>query len=370
MITTILAGLLIFTIVVLVHELGHYFAARKAGILVEEFSIGMGPRLLYFKKGDTIYSLKLFPLGGSCRMLGEDEEAADLRSFGSKPIGWRILVISGGALMNFALAFILSTLLSMFTSYQDTVITDFTEYSPIAQAGGQIGDRIVRINNRNVNIHGDFVLEMHRSDGSAVNLVIERDGQQLSLNVTPYWLEDRFLLGFVPARGVGPFFPAALQAEDGSMIYIDDLPMVTRAGFFESMANGFHNMVFSVRFTVFSIGRLITGALGADQIMGPIGIVSFVGGEVEQSLAAGGASGALWTIANFTALISVNLGIMNLLPLPALDGGRLMFLFLEAIRRKPINPDKEGMVHFAGIILLIGLAIFVAFNDIVRIFST
>jgi len=370
MITTILAGLLIFTIVVLVHELGHYWAARKAGILVEEFSIGMGPRILFFKKGDTIYSLKLFPLGGSCRMLGEDEEEADLRSFGSKPIGWRILVISGGALMNFALAFILATLMSMFTSYQDAVIVDFTESSPIAQAGAQVGDRIVRINNRNVNIYGDFILEMHRADGSPIYLVLERDGQQFNLSVTPYWLGDRFILGFLPGRGVGPFFASTQQAEDGSTIYIDNLPGVTRAGFFESISNGFNNMVFSVRFTIFSIGRLVTGALGADQIMGPIGIVTFVGGEVEQSLQAGGAAGALWTIISFTSLISVNLGIMNLLPLPALDGGRLMFLFLEAVRRKPINPDKEGMVHFAGIVLLIALAVFVAFNDIARIFSS
>ena len=364
---TILSGLLIFTIIVVVHELGHYWAARRAGIHVEEFSIGMGPRILHFTRNGTIWSIKLFPLGGSCRMKGdEDGQTAEPDSFNSAHVGWRIIVIAGGAIMNFALAMVLATVMSMFNAFPDSTIRAFSEISPIAEAGVQIGDRIVRVNNRNVNIHGDFMLEMQRADGSPVHLVVERDGQRLDFTVTPHFseAESRFLVGFVPGMAVGPFFPATQTEADGTVIYLDDLEWVYRESFFASFVNGLHNTSFSVRFTLFAVSTLFTDGLGG--LMGPLGIVTAVGGQVEESLAVGGGMAAFWSLVSFTYLLSVNLGIINLLPLPALDGGRLIFLFLEAIRRKPINPEKEGMVHFAGFVLLMVLAAVVFYNDIVR----
>ena len=439
---TILSGLLIFTIIVVVHELGHYWSARKAGIHVEEFSIGMGPRILHFTKNGTIWSIKLFPLGGSCRMLGdEDGQTADPRSFMSASVGWRILVIAGGAIMNFALALLIATAMSLFTASSDTTIAEFSGISPLTQAGLeagdqiisingenldvafshrleipwtdgsdaaitverdgellnftakphyineeyvlgfyifspvydaglQIGDRIVRINGRNINIHGDFTLEMQRADGSPVSLLVERNGQMINYTVTPRYLEDenRFVVGFVQGLSVGPFYAQTQTDPDGNVVYVDDLAWVHRESFFNALANGFHNTLLSVRFTMFAISTLFTDGLGG--LMGPLGIVTAVGGQVEQSLAIGGGMAAFWSLMSFTFLLSVNLGIFNLLPLPALDGGRLIFLFLEAIRRKPINPDKEGMVHFAGFVLLMVLAAVVFYNDIARMISS
>jgi len=370
MITTIVAGLLIFTIIVMVHELGHFWAARRAGVHVEEFSIGMGPRLLHFTRKDTMYSIKLFPIGGSCRMLGDEEDGKiDPRALNAKPVGWRIMIFVGGAAMNFVLAFVIFTITAMFTSYADTTIQRFSATSPIAEAGVQIGDRIVRINNQNVNIYGDFALEMMRADGSPIDIVVERDGQRLDFTIVPHYLESesRFIVGFTPGMGIGPFFARTYVDADGYTAYWDNVAWVYRSGFFRSIRLGFDNMVFSVRATFFGLTRLITQGFNAGGLMGPIGIVTHVGGQVERDLQAAGGMAAFWSLMGFTALLSANLGLINLLPLPALDGGRLIFLLLEAVRRKPIPPDKEGIVHFAGFVLLMLLAVFVAYNDIVRL---
>jgi regulator of sigma E protease len=167
---------------------------------------------------------------------------------------------------------------------------------------------------------------------------------------------------------VGPLFAATQTEADGTVIYVDALDWVHRESFFDGIANGFHNVTFSVRFTLFAISTLFTQ--GLDGIMGPLGIVTAVGGQVEESLAVGGGMAAFWSLLSFTYLLSINLGIFNLLPVPALDGGRLMFLFLEAIRRKPINPEREGMVHFAGFVMLMALMVVVFYNDIVRMVAS
>jgi len=365
------AIIIAFTIIVLIHELGHFWAARRAGIHVVEFSFGMGPRLLHYtsKKSSTMYSLKLFPIGGSCRMLGEDESEDDPRAFGKKSVGWRILTIAGGALMNFALALVISTIMAMFTSGTDATVRGFTENSPIREAGVQIGDRIVRVNGRNVGIYGDFHLEMQRADGRPIDIVVERDGQRLDFTITPYNHDGRLILGFRPGTIVGPFFSATQTSPDGTVYQVDDFEWVHRNGFFASLVDGFRQMVFSIRLVMFGLTQLVTGQLSFGDMMGPIGIVSVLGDEVGYSLEIGGGMAAFWAIMSFTALLSANLGVMNLLPIPALDGGRLVFLFLEAIRRKPVNPDKEGMVHFAGFVLLMVLVVFLAYNDIARLIS-
>ena len=368
----IIASIIIaFTIIILIHELGHFWAARRAGIHVVEFSLGMGPRLLKYtsKKSGTMYSFKAFPIGGSCQMLGEDESDDDPCAFGKKHVGWRIITIAGGAIMNFALAFIIATIISMFHSGVDATVADFSANSPIREAGVQIGDRIVRINNRNVGIHGDFHLEMMRADGSPIDIVVLRDGQRLNFTIQPYNIGTRYILGFHQGVAVGPFFSSTQTAPDGTQINVDELPWVHRNGFFDAIGDGFRTMIFNIRLVFFGLSQLITGQFAVNDIMGPIGIVSVLGDEVGQTYEIGGRMAAFWTIMGLTALLSANLGVMNLLPLPALDGGRLIFLFLEAIRRKPINPDKEGMVHFAGFVLLMVLVVFVAYNDIVRLIT-
>ena len=303
-------------------------------------------------------------------MLGEDGEADDSRSFGSKSVSWRILVISAGAIMNFALALLISTIMALFTASSDTTIRAFSSTvtpSPIEAAGVQIGDRIVRINNQNVNIYGDFFLEMQRADGSPINIEVERDGARHNFTVMPHLHNDGYILGFHPGSMVGPFFAQTQVAADGTVINVDAQTWVHRMGFFESIGAGLRSMVFNIRLIIFSLGQLFTGNLSVDGMMGPVGIVGAVGEQIGGSAAAGGGLAALWAALSFAALISANLGVFNLLPIPALDGGRLVFLFLEAIRRKPISPDKEGMVHFAGFVLLIGLLVFITYNDIVRL---
>jgi len=353
-----------------VHELGHFWAARRAGIHVEEFSIGMGPRLLSVMKNETRYSLKLLPIGGSCAMLGEDESAeGNPRSFGSKSVGWRIVVITAGAFMNFVLALLITTIVAMFVHGSDATVRGFSETSPIQEAGVQIGDRIVSVNGRSVHVYGNFALAMHRADGEPMNVVIDRQGQRHNLAITPYHTGDRYILGFIPGRVIGPFHSGTAALADGSIMNLDEQPWVHRMGFFESLSYGFSSMVYNIEIVIFSLGQLITGNFTVNDMMGPVGIVTAVGDQIEQSTAAGSAADGFWAAMIFAALISANLGVFNLLPIPALDGGRLVFLILEAIRRKPIDPNREGFVHFAGLMLLMVLIVFVTYNDILRLLA-
>lgn len=394
----IVLALLVFTVIVLVHELGHFWAARRAGIQVIEFSIGMGPRLFHFKRGDTIYSLKAFPLGGSCRMLGDEEnpeenteaetpQEADVgtriarpqetdaetriarpqtenpRSFNAKPVSKRMMVILGGAVMNFILALVLATAISMFNPYREATIRDFPEGSPLREAGLMLGDRIVRLDGRRINMHGDLSLAMMNVDGSPITLEVMRESEsgseRLSFTITPFY-NDGWRLGFFWGFGFGPF--ANMPAE------FENQPGMRRVGYFESFAMGFYDVSFYIRATMVGVGRLFTHGFNVDEVMGPIGLVDTVGGSVSEAFTTGGATVAFWTMLNFTVLLSANLGVLNLLPIPALDGGRMVFLILEAIRRKPIPPEREGLVHFIGFILLMALAVVVAYNDILRFF--
>jgi len=360
----ILTAILVFSFIVLVHELGHFIAARKAGILVEEFSICMGPRILKYKPGETMYSIKLFPLGGSCQMLGEDEEdepekkeneegeesepteptekIINPRSFNSKPVYWRMIVILGGAFMNIMLALVIAILMSMFNPIPDAVVDSFSEISPIQDAGVQPGDRILRLNGRRITVWGDFNLAMMRADGSPVQVLVNRNGERMEFSVVPAQTPAGWRLGFSPT--------------------------IYQPGFFESFRVGFNNTVFATRSVLFVLGQLITGQLGTDVLMGPIGLVDVIGEETAAQGAAGGIVAVFWTIMNFVLIISANLAVFNLLPLPALDGGRMIFLTIEFLRGKPISPRKEGMVHLVGFVLLMVLAVFVAYNDILRIF--
>jgi len=240
------------------------------------------------------------------------------------------------------------------------MVRDFSENSPVQAAGLQIGDRIVRANGRAINVHGTFWLQVQRANGGPVDVVVDRGGQLLNFTVTPQYHEGQYRLGFFTGVAAGPF----AEMPQG------DVPFwINQLGVFESFAHGFHSMIFSIELVMYSLGQLITGNFSFADMMGPLGIVAAVGEQIEGSAAAGGGLAALWAALSFAAIISANLGVFNLLPIPALDGGRLVFLFLEAIRRKPINPDKEGMVHFVGLMALMVLIVFITYQDILRLFS-
>ncbi|MCL2699749.1 MAG: RIP metalloprotease RseP [Defluviitaleaceae bacterium] len=354
----IIFALLIFSVIVLIHELGHFFAARKCGILVEEFAIGMGPKVAAIKKGDTVFSVRMFPIGGFCAMLGDvgedDERTFDPRAFQAKTLGQRFTVLIAGVMLNFLLAFIIFTGLTFFSGISEPVVTFVAENSPASSAGIQVGDRITRIDGNRINIYEDLVFQLNRTQGRPVDAVIQRDGQRIDTT-------------FAPVAGDDGTYRIAIGLAHRTGLLQERITGFERAGIFESVWNGFWRISFYIRVTLYGLSQLITMNLSPDEISGPVGIVNTIG-ETYAVTAQHGMDVTIRTMLLFVAILSANLGVMNLLPLPALDGGRLIFIILEFIRRKPVPPEKEGMIHFAGFVMLMLLSAAIAYNDIVNVF--
>ena len=340
----IILAIIVFGLIIFVHELGHFLLAKLNGIRVDEFSIGMGPRLLSFVRGETRYSLKLLPIGGSCMMGEYDVNDVGEGSFNSKSVWARISVVAAGAVFNFILALIFSMIVVGYTGYDEPVISGVMEEFPAAEAGMQAGDRIVKMNNKKINIWREVTYYNMFHQGETVDLVYERDGEKHEVTITPKQDEDgSYLLGVTS--------PGELK----------------KANLFTALKYGVYEVKFWIATTIESLKMLVTGAVGMDQLSGPVGIVDVVDETYQQSKDYGVVV-VIMQMLNIGILISANLGVMNLLPLPALDGGRLVFLIIEAIRGKRVSPEKEGWVHGIGMILLLALMAFVLFNDIKRLF--
>lgn len=340
----IILAILVFGLIVFVHELGHFLLAKANGIRVDEFSIGMGPRLLSFVRGETRYSLKLLPLGGSC-MMGEDN-ADDMSegSFNSKSVWARIAVVVAGAVFNFILAFIFAVIVVAYTGYDEPIISGTMEGFPAEVAGMEAGDRIVKINNKRIDVWREVTYHNMLHPGEEVTLTYERDGEIYEITIIPE------------------------QDENGNYLMgVTSPSSYTKANFLTALKYGVYEVKFWICTTLESLQMLITGVVGADQLAGPVGIVNVVDDTYQQSKDHGFLI-VLINMLNIGILISSNLGVMNLLPFPALDGGRLVFLFVEAIRGKRIPPEKEGIVHGIGMILLLALMAYVLFNDLTRLF--
>lgn len=338
-------SLLLFSFIVFFHELGHFLLAKKNGIRVEEFSIGMGPRLWSRVKGETRYSLKIFPIGGSC-MMGEDEtDDMSEGSFNSKSVWARISVILGGPVFNFILAFLLAMIIVVFSGIDKPVVGSISEGYPAEASGIEVGDRIISLNGKNMYIFRDISAYNQFHQGQEVDVVYEREGEKLSTTLTPKYDEE---------NGIYLFGLGSAPREKGNVL--------------EVIKYGAIEVKYWVGTTIESLKGLITGLFGVDQLSGPVGIVNVVGDSYEESRSYGWLT-VLMTLLNWGIILSANLGVMNLLPLPALDGGRLVFLVIEAIRGKRVPPEKEGMVHMIGMMLLFALMIFVMFNDIRNIFA-
>ncbi|MGO5051267.1 RIP metalloprotease RseP [Lachnospiraceae bacterium LCP25S3_G4] len=335
----IILALLLFSFIVIVHELGHFLLAKKNGINVSEFSLGMGPRIISKQIGETRYSWKLLPLGGSC-MMGEDEvDDMSEGSFNSKSVWARMSVIAAGPIFNFILAFILSTILVFWVGYDAPVVDKLTPGFPAQEAGIQPGDTIVKMNQKPINIWREVAIYNQFHQGQSIDVTYERDGKQYTATVVPAKDETgRYIMGVFGSGN-------------------------TKAGFFKSLQYGVYEVKYWICTTMEGLKQLVTGAVGIEQMSGPVGIVNFVGDTYEQS-APNGWEVVVGNLMNIAILLTANLGVMNLLPIPALDGGRLVFLVIEAIRRKRIPPEKEGMVHFAGFVLLMLLMVVIMFNDI------
>jgi len=349
---TIIYFVLIFGLVVIAHEFGHFLLAKANGIHVVEFAVGMGPKLLHFKKGETEYCLRLLPIGGACVFENEDElggandRTYEEGSFPAASVWARISTVVAGPLFNFILGFLLALIIVWFSGSDRPVINGLIEGYPAQEAGIEPGDVITYMNGERIYLAREIYINMYINKGSDMIITYERDGESYETTIKPRFSEEenRYLIGF---QGYGE--------------YVDC-----------KNTNIFPYTYYEVRYclksTLKSLGMLISGNGSKDDVSGPIGVAQVIG-EISEEAAPYGMAVVAINMLNIALLLSVNLGIMNLLPLPALDGGRLVFLLIEAVRGKPIPPDKEGMVHFAGFVALMVLMVFVMYNDIMRLFA-
>lgn len=336
MVGTIIASVIIFGLLIFVHELGHFLVAKWARIRVLEFALGFGKELLTWEKGETRYSLRLFPLGGFCRMLGEDpEDLPQEGNFQEKPLLKRLAVIAAGSVMNFLLAVVLFSL--VFFLIVGVPGTDSSRVGAVLpqsrafEAGIRENDLILAIDGVKMNNWNSVVSKINSSPGKELTIHIERNQKDIFISVVPEETDGRGLIGITP--------------------------VYEKYNFFSSIILGVDYFFFWIKLIFVGLYQMITGIIPPD-VTGPVGIVGVIGEVMQEGIS---------NLFSLTAVISINLGIINLLPIPALDGSRLVFLLLEGIRGKPIDPKKEGFIHFIGFTFLILLMIFIAFQDITRL---
>ncbi len=340
----IIIAIIIFSVIIIIHELGHFLLAKKNGICVEEFSIGLGPTIFGVQKGETKYSIKCLPFGGSCMMLGEDDGSSDPRAFGSKSPLARFSVIFAGPFFNFILAFILSLFVIGFGGADPAVIGTVDEEGGAYEAGIQSGDRILRLNGSRIYNYREISLfNLMNTDDPDVEVTYERDGETNTVVVH------------------------RTKTESGGYLFGVTMTKDYKQNAFGVLKYSLLEVRYQIKSTITSLKYLISGKASVNDMSGPVGIVNMIGDTYEESKSYGMMAVVL-SLLNFSILLSANLGVMNLLPLPALDGGRIVFILIEMIRGKRIDPDKEGMVHLVGIVLLLALMVVIMGNDIRKIF--
>lgn len=340
---SIVIALLVFSVIIFFHEFGHFLLAKLNKITVVEFSLGMGPRLLSFEAGGTRYSWKLLPFGGSCMMLGEDGEEEEEGSFGSKSVWARMSVIAAGPIFNFLLAFIMALFIVGNLGYDVPVLLNVTEGMPAADAGLQAGDRIVKMNGKRIHLYREVQNYSMFHQGETVIFQYERDGELHEATVTPELTNGSY------KYGIG-----------GNINYRQ------KTNVLETLEYSAYEVYYWIDTTVSSLGLLFKGGVQLDDMSGPVGVVDAIGTTYQESRDEG--AFYVWmNLLNIAILLSANLGVMNLLPIPALDGGRLIFLIVEAIRRRRVEPELEAKIHFAGLMLLMLLMVVVMFNDVKKL---
>ena len=347
---TILLFILVFGVVVISHEFGHYLIARVNGIHVVEFMIGMGPKLIAWKKGDTLYSIRILPIGGACLFEGEDglneaEGEAKEDSKGAFPnanVWSRISTVFAGPFFNIVLAFVVALIMVPMIQIRDTEATQVLEDGAAYEAGLRDGDHVISLDGERVYLFSELYIFAQMNKGEPVKMGYERNGERYETILTPIYDEesDAYYFGIVNAN----------------ILDIKGL---------DTLKYGWYEVRASVKNTYKSLIMLVTGKISRTQVAGPVGMANMVGEIYEETKEDW--RDVFVNMLNLIMLLSVNLGIMNILPLPALDGGRLVFLIVEVFRGKPIPPEKEGMVHFAGMVFFLILMVLVFFNDIVNI---
>lgn len=345
----ILLGLIMFGLLILIHEAGHFLFAKAFHIAIEEFAVGMGPKVLsHVGKDGVRYSLRLIPMGGFVSMIGEDEESDEPNALCRKPVWQRMIIVAAGAVMNLLLGFLLmAVFIGISPHLYSTTVSGFN----VVDANGarvecdevygiRIGDTITKVGSRRIHVRNDFVYEAMFLKDTPTDITVRRDGKTVVIPDVRFqtYTESGITLGkagFIETTELKKTFPEML-----------------RQSFFQSLS--------SIRMLWASILNTVRGEYGTEALSGPVGVI----GEVKQTVSIG------WDAFLFLVImLTLNLGMVNLLPLPALDGGRLFFMLIELVRGKPVPPKYEGYVHAAGLALLMGLMVFVTYNDILRLFT-
>ncbi|GAW94313.1 RIP metalloprotease RseP [Calderihabitans maritimus] len=333
---TLLIALLIFSALIFIHELGHFLVAKRVGIAVHEFSIGMGPVIFATQKDGTQYSLRAFPIGGFVRMAGMDPEEADHpEGFNRKSVGQRMAVIFAGPFMNFLLSLLLFVFVFMVigTPSHSNVVGGVIPGRPADKAGIQKGDRIIAINGQKVNDWDDLVNIIYQNPGQSLRITVLRNGNRIEKTVTPE-LDPEANVGLIGIK----------QAWE-------------KQGFISSIILGLKQAYAVTVVILTTLILMITGQV-PPEIAGPVGVVQMIGQAARSGTA---------IVLNFAGILSLHLGLLNLFPIPALDGSRLVFLAIEGLRGKPLNREKENFIHLIGFALLMILMIIITYRDILRI---
>lgn len=327
---TIIYALLIICVLIFFHELGHFMAAKACGVKVNEFAIGMGPKVLKKQKGETLYSVRAFPLGGFCAMEGEDEDSQDERAFNRKSVWKKAIIIVAGAAMNLIIAIILMIAVNYMNGVPTTTISQVEENSPAYTAGIQKGDKIISINDKKINSWDDVQAVKNAVNTRELNIKVQRKDTELNIKTTLKENDRNKIIGIVP---------------------------VSEKNIVKAIANGPSATWNMAKLMYSGLYSLITGKVSAKELSGPVGIVYLINKGISRGFA---------TVLYLTSLISLNLAIINMLPLPALDGGRLLMVIIRRLTGKAISSKVEGVIHAVGLGLLLLLTIYVTWNDIVR----
>ncbi|MBQ9833041.1 MAG: site-2 protease family protein [Clostridia bacterium] len=342
---SIIAAFILLSVFVFVHELGHYGAGRLLGFKILEFSIGMGPKLLKKEKNGILYSIRAFPIGGMCRFYGEDEQVSDGMGFNAHKVWKRIIVVAAGPVMNILFAFLLAiAALGIYGDYfyLPAVVELPIENSPAKEAGIEVGDIILSIDGKAISYETDLGEIISEADGKSALVKVLRGEEELTLTVNDMYDEAK------GSNFMGISYNPYAVAQR------------VRFNFFEAIAHSF-DYVISIIGEMFNfLGSIFTEGVKEGDVGGPVAVITILGQAVRLGFE---------TVLRMGVLMSVNLGIMNILPFPALDGGRLVFLTIEGVRRKPISAEKEGMVHFVGLIILFALIIFLSIKDVMGLFG-